>query len=173
MKNQAKKEDDNGLTDDDRIILRMKGVDASASWAEILAATSGFKHVGEIKNRFKEIKHYLDDDNKKDSKAGKAKEKNTDREELARMRREEGLKKAAEKRAAREAGEKARKEEAEKEDAKAKEDEEKKTTKSGKGNLKKWAEEYDKNKGVVLAARHFDETGIRISAKEALAMLDK
>lgn len=161
------------MTDDDRIILRMKGVDASASWADILAATSGFKHVGEVKNRFKEIKHHLDDNNKKDSKAGKTKEKNTDREQLARMRREEGLKKAAEKRAAREAEEKVRREEAEKTAAQAKEDEGKKTAKSGKGDLKKWAEEYDKNKGVVLAARHFDETGVRISAKEALAMLDK
>lgn len=60
-------------------------------------------------------------------------------------------------------------------------DDEKKSTKSGRaknhigsaGDFKKWAEEYDKNKGVVLAARHFDATGIRISAKEALMMIEQ
>lgn len=113
-KNESKKEDDEGLTDDDRIILRMKENNESASWAEIYAATSNFNHVGEVKNRFKQIKHHLQGGQKSDSNAVKKKDKNADKEEIARMRREEGLKKAAEKRAAKEAEENARKEDAKK-----------------------------------------------------------
>jgi hypothetical protein len=47
------------------------------------------------------------------------------------------------------------------------EDEEKKSTKTGKAR-----KDHDKNKGVALAARHFDKTGVRITPKEALRLAE-
>ncbi|EXJ59155.1 hypothetical protein A1O7_06586 [Cladophialophora yegresii CBS 114405] len=167
--NNAGKKDDDGLTDDDRIILRMKGTDPSASWKDIMAATSTFKHLGEVKARFRDIKHHLDEQSKDVSDGNKKNGKTTAKEEIARLRKEEGLRRKAEKEAAREAESKAKKEEEEKakEEAAKKEDDEKKSAKTGKAR-----KDHDKNKGVALAAKHFDKTGIRITPREALKLAE-
>jgi hypothetical protein len=47
------------------------------------------------------------------------------------------------------------------------EDEEKKSTKTGRAR-----KDHDKNKGVALAARHFDKTGVRITPREALRLAE-
>jgi hypothetical protein len=108
------KKDDDGLTADDRIILRMKGEDPSASWKDIMAATTTFKQPGEVKARFRDIKHHMDEESEK-------KDKLTAKEEIARQRKEEGLRRKAEKEA------EAKKQEEEKKAAeKAKEEDAKK-----------------------------------------------
>ncbi|ETI21889.1 hypothetical protein G647_05959 [Cladophialophora carrionii CBS 160.54] len=159
---------DAGLTDDDRIILRMKGNDPSASWKDIMAATSTFKHPGEVKARFRDIKHHLDEESKEVSDGNKKNGKVTAKEEIARLRKEEGLRRKAEKEAAREAESKAKKgeEEKAKEEAAKKEDDEK-STKTAKARRDK-----DKNRGIVLAAKHFDRTGVRITPREALKLAE-
>jgi hypothetical protein len=42
--------------------------------------------------------------------------------------------------------------------------------KDSTNTLKAWAAEYDKNKGQMLASKHFDQTGIRITAREAMKL---
>ncbi|KIW67748.1 hypothetical protein PV04_06979 [Phialophora macrospora] len=156
------KKDDNDLADDDRIILRMKGEDPSASWKDIMAATSTFKHPGEVKARFRDIKHHLDEESEK-------KDKITAKEEIARRRKEEGLRRKAEKdaEAKKQEEEKKAAEEKAKEEAAKKENEEKKSTTTGKGK-----KGHQKNRGIALAAKHFDKTGVRITPREALKLAE-
>ncbi len=111
--NGTAKNDDN-LTDDDRIILRMKGENIETKWGDILAVTSSWSNVEDIKDRFREIRHRLEDaDNKEDSKSSKKDKKedaNSSKKdkkqgkqgkqgnmsEIARQKMEAGLKKKAE-----------------------------------------------------------------------------
>ncbi|OCT52197.1 hypothetical protein CLCR_08980 [Cladophialophora carrionii] len=175
---------DAGLTDDDRIILRMKGNDPAASWKDIMAATSTFKHPGEVKARFRDIKHHLDEESKEVSDRNKKNGKATAKEEIARLRKEEGLRRKAEKEAAREAESKAKKGEEEK----AKEEAAKKVRRSrdwtsisfGRTELTTMQEDetgkarrsHDKSRGIALAAKHFDRTGVRITPREALKLAE-
>ncbi|KAJ9607562.1 hypothetical protein H2200_007640 [Cladophialophora chaetospira] len=171
-KEQVKAVDKDDLDPDDRIILRMKGENPSAPYAEILAATSSFRHEGDVKARFKEIKHHLEmgnkkqDDNsgKKGKNKGKNKDKDADKEEKIRKDKEEGLKRKAELEAKKQ-GKEMTAEEKSKEDTVTKDDDGKKSTKARK--------DYDKNKGIALAAKHFDKTGVRITPKEALKMAEE
>ncbi|EXJ71348.1 uncharacterized protein A1O5_05155 [Cladophialophora psammophila CBS 110553] len=96
------------LTEDDRTMLRMKSENHQAQWKDILAATTSFKNVGELKARWRQINHRFEAGNKDNSNGGK-KDEDAEREERARRDREEGLKRKAEREATR-----AKKEEEEK-----------------------------------------------------------
>ena len=165
----------------------MKGPNENKSWQMILDAMEDIKNMGELKQRWNEIKHHQDDGKKDDTnegkKKGKGKDKTAKTEEWIRQQKEEGQKRKAAEKAA-EKGEEVKVHTHKTirlrfDGANGKQDDDdKKSTKSGKAKkpsstpnpLKKWADEYDKNKGQVLASRHFDRTGVRITAKEALRM---
>ncbi|KIX94905.1 uncharacterized protein Z520_09215 [Fonsecaea multimorphosa CBS 102226] len=173
------KHDDSDLTEDDRIILRMKGENQQAQWKDILAETTNFKHVGELKARWKHISHRLEAESKHESKEGR-KDKDPDREERIKRHREEGLRRKAEREAARA---KRQEEENNAEEPKAeystksdkndndskwaKSDSKARKPSSSPHSLKEWADEYDKKKWHMLAAKHYDKTGERITADRA------
>ncbi|OAP60979.1 hypothetical protein AYL99_05983 [Fonsecaea erecta] len=170
---------DSDLTEDDRIILRMKGENPEAQWKDILAQTKHFNHVGELKSRWKHISHRLEAGNRNHIDEDK-KDKDVERKERIKRYREEGLKRKAEREAAQ-----ARKEEEEKKkveeqtDDSTKSDEKhnnnKPTTPNGNAqkpgssphSLKEWADTYDKKKWQIMASKHYDKTGERITPAQA------
>jgi hypothetical protein len=106
-----KKYDRDGLTDDDRTMLRMKEENPSLAWSVVFEATKNFKNVSEAKARYKEISKHNDNEpvageqqSKKETNKNKNKNKKgeTDEERAARIERqkEEGQRKKAEKLAA-------------------------------------------------------------------------
>ena len=159
----------------------MKGENISTNWADILAVTSSYENVDELRDRFKEIRHHLDDGDKKEDagsgkKEKKQKGKDKNKDEIATQKKEEGLKKAAEKKAAKEA-EKAKEEGATTKVIKPEpalnapslltiiQDEMATTSTTA-------SKPYDKNKGIAAAAKHFDKTGVRVTPREALKLAE-
>lgn len=96
------------LSEDDRILLRMKGEKQGRPWADILAVTS-FKDKHEAHVRYNEIKHLADNEKKNNANQDKKKDVDKDKVERAAKKREEGLRKQAEAREKKEAAEKAEK----------------------------------------------------------------
>ncbi|OAL19696.1 hypothetical protein AYO20_11600 [Fonsecaea nubica] len=175
------KKDDSELTEDDRTLLRMKGENPQAQWKEILAVTTNFKNVGELKARWKHISHRPEADDKNTSSEGK-KETAPDKEEKAKRNREEGLRRKAEKEAAKAKKEEEEKKaeeqkqdstESDKKDDDTKADEKAKKPGSSPHSLKAWADNYDKKKWQILASKHYDRTGERITAAQARKLAEE
>ncbi|KIX04774.1 uncharacterized protein Z518_05644 [Rhinocladiella mackenziei CBS 650.93] len=192
-----KKDGDGDLDEDDLTMLRMKAENGSAQWQDILGETS-YKSGGELRARWGQIKHRLDDfkketyktgtnDDKKNksNNEGKKKENDTDKEAKARKKHEKELKQP-------EAREKKEEENAKteddgkanekKEDAKPDNEDEKSKDKKSDGkastftaeqnDLKSWAEGYDKKKWHIVASKHYDKTGQRITPVQARKMVE-
>ncbi|KIW91151.1 uncharacterized protein Z519_08046 [Cladophialophora bantiana CBS 173.52] len=173
------KNEDSDLTEDDRTMLRMKSENHQAQWKDILAVTTSFKNVGELKARWRQINHRLEAGNKDNFNGSKKKDRDAEREERTRRDREEGLKRKAEREAARaRKGEEEKKAEEQREDgtrSDKKDDDNKSATWDGNAkksspspnSLKAWADNYDKKKWQIMASKHYDKTGERITASQA------
>ncbi|EXJ77517.1 hypothetical protein A1O3_09744 [Capronia epimyces CBS 606.96] len=186
---KGEKKDDNDKDKDkeadDQIMLRMKAENAAAQWKDILAATS-YTDEGELKGRWRQIKNQLADfkkemagkeDGKKEEEE-KAEEKdkdkdgNTSNEEKAKLaereakaekNRQEGLKRQQAAKEKKEAADQAEKN---------KDDAPQPKTRGETGELKMWAESYDKKKWRLMASKHYDRTGQRISPEQARKMAE-
>ncbi|KAL2405895.1 hypothetical protein ABEF95_009767 [Exophiala dermatitidis] len=161
VKEEAKK-DDNAKEADDEIMLRMKAENASAQWKDILAATS-YTDLKELKARWSEIKAKLPEFKKemeeqkgKDESSKKAKD--SDKEAIAAKKREEGLKRTQELKEKKEAEEKAK--------------EDKRKAGNEFTDIQMWNDSYERRKWKLLASKHYDKTGERISAEQARKMVE-
>lgn len=194
--NEVKKNDD-ALTEDDQIMIRMKEENASRPWQEIIDATS-FTDVGLAKARWKEIEPKKDQpaatekepDKNESKKSKKDKKKHQDAGQSERINkdREEGLKRQAELKAAANATCSEENQAAAKVDKvriggrspgsdiyRLTRDQDKPvvesttvtTTTTTTNDLKDQADKYDRKKWQAMASKHYDKTGTRITATQA------
>ncbi|EXJ81978.1 hypothetical protein A1O1_08045 [Capronia coronata CBS 617.96] len=168
----GEKKDDNDTEADDQIMLSMKAKDVTTPWKDILAATS-YTDESELKARWRQVKDKLPDfkkelEAKSEGKGDEEKDKNNkneakdpEREAKAAKNREEGLKRQQEK-----------KDKAAGKAYKNKKVESKSKTTGETAGVKMWADSYDKKKWRLMASKHYDRTGQRISPEQARKMVE-
>ncbi|RMZ91347.1 hypothetical protein DV736_g1424, partial [Chaetothyriales sp. CBS 134916] len=148
--------------EEDEIILRMKGEVPSLPWTKIAKALGGKGSKSEINERYKELKAKLGGANWDDRKPGEnnrtvAKEHKADkagdvdirdhRDQQAEVRQDQVQ-------VHENMGEKPS------------------LATLSDSNVKIWADRYDKQKWIVIASKHFDKTGQRITPEQARKLVE-